>query len=710
MKKNIQPYIKWAAGKRGIMSDLIKHIPKSFNNYFEPFLGGGALFFELQRTGRLEGKQSCISDINGELINTYLIVQKSPEELLTMLEAFAYQHSKDFYYEVRAWDREDDFLTMSTVMRAARFIYLNKTCFNGLYRVNKKNQNNVPIGNYTKPNICDYEGITLASKALEGVSILHQPYSNIMTQVKKGDLIYLDPPYLPAAKTASFTAYDESSFLEKEHKALFKIFKELEHRECTVIQSNSASHFIDELYTGYKIIKSLKHNTISGNNKGRVAIKESIILSKEKRNQQNVWNEEWDFKNESIKLYSHKIHNYPAMFIPQVARKLILKYSQKGDTVLDFFLGSGTTAVESKVLGRNAIGIDLNPLGILISKVKTTYFDKEELFATYSHITSELKTREDFPIEDFKNVDFWFHPTVKYEFSKIKSIINEIKNPVIQDIFKVAFSSIIRKLSYCKHHGFKMHTDKNKDFSQITKAEILKEFHSSFLEVKDGLMSFLNEADFQASTTIIQGDSRVVDVNQEIDLIFTSPPYGDSKTTVAYGQFSRLQSQWLSLIQAKDNGTIEDIDSSLLGGKTKDISITDDVILKSQTLFQAISTYKHILDLDDKKNVKRIKDVISFYKDLDMAIANHAKYLKNDGYMIFIVASRTVKDLQLSTDMIIAELALHYNLILKNTFYRSIPNKRMPTVVSATNIKGELCPTMSRESIVVLKKTELQQS
>jgi hypothetical protein len=195
-----------------------------------------------------------------------------------------------------------------------------------------------------------------------------------------------------------------------------------------------------------------------------------------------------------------------------------------------------------------------------------------------------------------------------------------------------------------------------------------------------------------------------VSVKQKIDLILTSPPYGDSKTTVAYGQFSRLQSQWLDLIKTKQNGSIENIDSTLLGGKIKDTNLKDEVIYKSQTLFQAINTYKHILDLNDKKNLNRIKDVISFYKDLDITIANHSKYLKNNGYMIFIVASRTVKNLQLNTDMIISELALHYNLILKNSFYRNIPNKRMPSSISATNIIGDLCPTMSKESIVVLKK------
>ena len=151
----IQPFIKWVGGKRGLLSQILPLLPKEFNNYFEPFVGGGALFFELQKQGRLNGKKVYLFDINSELINAYQVIKSSPESLIENLAKFKEQHSKEFYYEVRAWDREENFLELDSIIRATRFIYLNKTCFNGLYRVNKKNQNNVPIGSYKNPNICE---------------------------------------------------------------------------------------------------------------------------------------------------------------------------------------------------------------------------------------------------------------------------------------------------------------------------------------------------------------------------------------------------------------------------------------------------------------------------------------------------------------------------------------------------------------------------
>jgi len=141
-----QPFVKWVGGKRGLLSQILPFIPKEFNNYFEPFVGGGALFFELYSLGLLKDKKTYLFDINAELINAYNVVKNSPSELIKDLRELKEKHSKEFYYEIRAWDRDESFSQRSEIERASRFIYLNKTCFNGLYRVNSKGYHNVPIG------------------------------------------------------------------------------------------------------------------------------------------------------------------------------------------------------------------------------------------------------------------------------------------------------------------------------------------------------------------------------------------------------------------------------------------------------------------------------------------------------------------------------------------------------------------------------------
>ena len=273
----IQPFIKWVGGKRGLLSQIIPLLPKKFNNYFEPFVGGGALFFELQKQGKLNGKKVYLFDINSELINAYWVVKNFPSKLIEELSKFREQHSKEFYYEVRAWDREDDFLELDKITRASRFIYLNKTCFNGLYRVNRKNQNNVPMGSYKNPNICDSDIIYSASYALQNATILNTSYKEVLTYAKKDDLVYFDPPYYPLTPTASFTSYSEFEFLDKEQEELFEVFCELDKRVVLLVHSNSDTEFINELYKDYTIEKIQANRFINSKSSGRGKISENLI-------------------------------------------------------------------------------------------------------------------------------------------------------------------------------------------------------------------------------------------------------------------------------------------------------------------------------------------------------------------------------------------------------------------------------------------------
>lgn len=276
----IQPFIKWVGGKRGLLTQIIPLLPKEFNNYFEPFVGGGALFFELQKQGKLDGKKVYLFDINSELINAYNIVKNTPKLLIDELERFKKEHSKEFYYEVRAWDREDGFLELNELLRATRFIYLNKTCFNGLYRVNKKNQNNVPIGSYKNPNICAVDTIYSASYALQNATILNVSYKEVLKYVTKNDLVYFDPPYYPLTQTSSFTSYSEFEFLDNEQFELFEVFDELSDKGTNVVHSNSDTQFIKDLYTKYDIQEIQANRFINSKSSRRGKINEVLIRGK----------------------------------------------------------------------------------------------------------------------------------------------------------------------------------------------------------------------------------------------------------------------------------------------------------------------------------------------------------------------------------------------------------------------------------------------
>ncbi|MCW8966422.1 MAG: DNA adenine methylase [Candidatus Pacearchaeota archaeon] len=248
MKKEVPTLIKWAGGKKQLLSQFEKFFPKKIERYFEPFVGGGSVAFYLLKT-HPEIKKIFLSDINEELIITYNIVKDDIEELIKLLKKYKLKHSKEFYYEIRSQDTKD----LNKLQIAARFIYLNKTCFNGLYRVNSKGQFNVPIGSYKNPQICNEKDLREISKFLKKDDVKVSQFDKAVKKAKKRDFIYFDPPYYPLKNKKSFTTYTKDNFLEKEQKKLAKVFRELDKKGCKVMLSNSDTDFIKNLYKGYNI-------------------------------------------------------------------------------------------------------------------------------------------------------------------------------------------------------------------------------------------------------------------------------------------------------------------------------------------------------------------------------------------------------------------------------------------------------------------------
>jgi DNA adenine methylase len=259
----MKPFIKWAGGKARLAPEIIKHFPPTFGRYHEPFLGGGAVFFALRPA------KAILSDINADLVTTYCAIRDNPEEVIAELQK--YKATKEEYNQVRAQDP----FKLSAVMSAARFIYLNKTCYNGLYRVNQKGQFNVPFGKRKNINF-DYYNIMEVSCALQGVHIIHEYYTLTRITAVAGDLVYFDPPYDPVAK-GSFTNYTKLGFDREQHTWLANLFAELANRGVHVVLSNSDTPFIRELYQGFKITEVKASRSIGGKGASREKVGELII-------------------------------------------------------------------------------------------------------------------------------------------------------------------------------------------------------------------------------------------------------------------------------------------------------------------------------------------------------------------------------------------------------------------------------------------------
>jgi len=278
-----KPFLKWAGGKSQLLTQLEPLFPKKFNGYHEPFVGSAAIFFHLYNLKRggifptTVMKRVGLTDSNDELINCYKVIKSQVEDLIERLAKHAKKHSEDYYYRVRGWLPKD----LASLERAARFIYLNKTCFNGLYRVNSKGQFNVPMGNYANPKILDADELRTASRALRGVSVVTTAYETVLQRVEKGDFIYFDPPYHPRSRTASFTSYTEDAFDRQHQFELSEVFKKLDEKGCFVMLSNSWTPDVLDLYRyrGYHFIAVHASRLINSNADRRGKIKELVVLN-----------------------------------------------------------------------------------------------------------------------------------------------------------------------------------------------------------------------------------------------------------------------------------------------------------------------------------------------------------------------------------------------------------------------------------------------
>lgn len=408
------------------------------------------------------------------------------------------------------------------------------------------------------------------------------------------------------------------------------------------------------------------------------------------------WESLWDFGQFNANIYNHGLHQYPARFIPQLVRKIMKTFAAENSCVLDIFSGSGTTVLECKYMGiKKSYGIELNPFAIFMTKIKLQDLDEELPISKLSEIEKLFfKDNYNYPIVSFKNINFWYSEKVISSLSKLFDIISKISDEKIRNFYLLIFCEVSRKTSFLDHTGFKMYRSQTKiknNFDPNVWNEFLKTANRNLLLLKNN-----NELikDNKTKQILIHGDSRIIHSEipeHSIDLILTSPPYGDSKTTVAYGQYSRLPWQWLS---QKDD--IIQLDRNLLGGNPQNINKT--------ILNLSLKLKEQVTEIECVDNSKRVNDVISFYNDLYSTLKSATYYLKKGGYFILVTGNRTVKRVYLRTDIIITELAKTLGYSTEKIYSRNIINKRMASKNSPTNEKGKTVNTMMTENIIILKK------
>jgi len=276
ISRNAKPILKWAGGKQQLISQYYPYFPEKIQRYFEPFLGGGAVYFFLWNTKRIS-KNAYLSDLNEELINVYDVVKNDVNNLILLLNEHKDKHNRDYFYNIRNLDRDGHIF--SKTERAARTIYLNKTCYNGLFRVNSQGQFNVPLGSYKNPTIVNPADIRVTSKALHDVNLSVQDFSQVQNFGEKGDFCYFDPPYDPLSKTANFTSYTADSFQKKDQIKLANVFSELTEKGCLCMLSNSDTPLIREIYNKYKIISVKAKRAINSDSTKRNEIGELLIIN-----------------------------------------------------------------------------------------------------------------------------------------------------------------------------------------------------------------------------------------------------------------------------------------------------------------------------------------------------------------------------------------------------------------------------------------------
>ncbi len=491
-----KPILKWAGGKTQMLGELMPRVPKTYGRYIEPFFGGGALFFSLKP------ENAIIADSNPELINMYLQVAHHVDDVIECLQK--YENTSEMFYEVRSLDWQ----TLPKAEAAARTIYLNKTCFNGLYRVNRSGQFNTPFGKYKNPKICDIDALRLASEALRKADILCGDYILVLEHyAQPGDFVFLDPPYLPISENSDFKRYTKEQFYEDDHVELAKMIGTLHERGCYVILTNSNHPLVHQLYEQYKIevIQTKRHISCHGDTRKGEDVIVTIPPEKKKMG-----------KSEPL---SDQVSLYPPTRFMGSKRKLLgeiwnVASRFEFDTVVDLFSGSGIVGYMFKSHGKTVISNDYMAMSATFTKAMVENNTVTLPIAEAEKLLIKQGEVDHFVSDTFK--DLYYTDEENKLIDILRANISAMDNQYKKAI---AMTALIRACTKKRPRGIFTYTGHRYDDGR---KDLQKTLSQQFLEAVEAV----NNAVFDNHKTnkSVNGDAMALEVEKP-DLVYIDPPY-----------------------------------------------------------------------------------------------------------------------------------------------------------------------------------------
>ncbi len=517
-----RPILKWAGGKQQLWDEIVRHIPNHFNKYIEPFMGGGAIFFGLQPD------RAVLSDTNPELMTLYEVVRDNVDDLIRELKE--YVNDEDFYYYVRQQNPEK----LSKVQRAARMLFLNKTCYNGLYRVNKKGQFNVPFGKYKNPTICDEEALRSASSALQRKLLVCGDYIEVLNRyAEPEDLIYLDPPYLPISTYSDFKRYTKEFFYEEDHVKLANEVHRLYELGCTVILTNSNHPLVYELYRDYKIeVHKTKRyiNSIASKRNGQ----DVIVLAQPRRR---------SFKIVKPETPNNQLDRFPGTRYMGSKYNLLdsiwdIAKQFRFESVLDAFSGSGVVSYMFKTKGKTVYSNDFMTFAANITKALV---ENNSVTLTKEDVDYLLEPGDGngFIYNTFKGL--YFSDEENIFLDNVRARIDKLQCPYKKAL---AISALCRACLKRRPRGVFTYVGYRYDDGR-------KDLQMNLMEHFVESVKAFNDAVFDNGKINISTNKDTMELRRRADLVYIDPPYysplSDNEYTRRYHFVEGLARNWNGL-------------------------------------------------------------------------------------------------------------------------------------------------------------------